>query len=108
MSVRFTYLNAQCIRVIDGDTIECNIMLTFDTRITKKIRLARIDTPEMNEPEGPAAKEAVKNLLQNRRINLHVMGKDSWGRWIAEVIYKDENISDWLLGNQYAVPYHQK
>ena len=105
---KFIYKNVQCTRVIDGDTIECNIMLTFDTRLTTKVRLARIDTPEMNEEDGPIAKEYVKNLVQNKRVDLYVTTKDSWGRMIAEVHIKEENLSDLLLESGLAVRYKKR
>ena len=42
----YIYRIKQITRVIDGDTIDANIDLGFDISLTKRIRLAGIDTPE--------------------------------------------------------------
>ena len=103
----FVFKNVQCLRVIDGDTIVCQILLTPDSlTIKKKIRLARIDTPELNEPRGKEIRSYLKSMIQNKKLNeLVVNGMDGWGRWIAEVEYCGINISDFLLENKMAVPY---
>ena len=38
---------------------------------------------------------------------LHIK-TDKYGRYLAEVSYKKENINDWLLNNQYAMRYDGK
>ena len=38
--------NAKCIKVVDGDTIDAEIDLGFDIKVTKRIRLAGINAPE--------------------------------------------------------------
>ena len=95
---KFIYKNSKCVRVVDGDTIELLIMLTFNLKIKKKIRLARIDAPEMKELDGDKIKQYVKALVLNRRVDVYVTAKDGWGRWIAEIEYGDGiNLSDHLL-----------
>ena len=41
----YTY-KAKLIRIVDGDTIDAEIDLGFDTIVRKRIRLFGIDTPE--------------------------------------------------------------
>ena len=61
--------NATCIRVVDGDTIDAEIDLGFDIKVTKRIRLGGINAPESrtrNKVEkklGLAAKERLKEML---------------------------------------------
>ena len=38
--------NATCIKVVDGDTIDAEIDLGFDIKVTKRIRLGGINAPE--------------------------------------------------------------
>ena len=42
----YIYRIKQITRVIDGDTVDADIDLGFDISLTKRIRLAGIDTPE--------------------------------------------------------------
>ena len=65
----FNY-NAKCIKVVDGDTIDAEIDLGFDIKVTKRIRLAGINAPEsrtrnlVEKKLGLAAKEKLKDLLE--------------------------------------------
>ena len=102
----FLYSNVRCLRVVDGDTIDCAILLTPDSlSIKKRIRLARIDTPEMHQDGGHEAKAVMVELVQNTKVDLHVSGKDSFGRWIAEVYRGSQNISDLMLQKGLAEIY---
>tara|TARA_R100000152_G_C6556205_1_gene28812 strand:- start:59 stop:439 length:381 start_codon:yes stop_codon:yes gene_type:complete len=62
--------NATCVKVIDGDTIDAEIDLGFDIKVTKRIRLGGINAPESrtrNKVEkklGLAAKERLKELME--------------------------------------------
>lgn len=42
----YTYRVKNVLKVVDGDTIDVEIDLGFDISITKRVRLAGIDTPE--------------------------------------------------------------
>ena len=103
----FIYSNVRCLRVVDGDTIHCAILLTPDSlSIKKMIRLARIDTPEMHQDGGKEAKQVMVDLVQNKKIDLHVTGRDSFGRWLGEVYTKDgHNMSDLMLSRGIAKIY---
>jgi hypothetical protein len=41
----------------------------------------------------------------NKMVNLNIIKTDKYGRYLAEVFYKKENINSWLLNNRYAVQY---
>jgi micrococcal nuclease len=57
-------------KVVDGDTIDADIDLGFDISLTKRIRLAGIDSPESRTRDleekklGLETKEWLKNRLQ--------------------------------------------
>ena len=42
----------------------------------------------------------------NKMVNIEILKTDKYGRYLAEVSYKKQNISDWLLTNNYAVIYN--
>ena len=99
---------ATVLRVIDGDTIECNVQLGFHVTVKEKFRLADIDAPEMNTSEGRAAYAALLNKIQDLKVLLKSQKQDKYGRWLAEVFLEEENINQWLIENGYAVPYLTK
>jgi micrococcal nuclease len=53
------------IKVVDGDT--------FDVEGIGRIRLADINTPEIDTEEGREAKEYVKGLCYQRKVYLDIM-----------------------------------
>ena len=67
----YIYRIKQITKVIDGDTIDADIDLGFDISLTKRIRLAGVDTPESrtadaNEKKyGLEAKEWLKHKVEN-------------------------------------------
>lgn len=69
--MKYTY-PAEIIRVVDGDTVDVRLLLIeqdlgFDIRIAQhhhiKLRLAGINAPEKNTPEGLASKAFLSELL---------------------------------------------
>ena len=68
-------------RVIDGDTFEIEDPWGLRTRV----RLRRLNAPELDQPGGPEAKIALEARLLGRRIHLKVHARDRYGRVIATV-----------------------
>lgn len=62
----YEYRVKSVLAVIDGDTIDVDIDLGFDISITKRVRLAGIDTPESrtSDKAEKALGLEVKNLLK--------------------------------------------
>ena len=103
------------IKVYDGDTITIGFYL-YDNYYRQSVRLKRVDTPELrssNYIESEAA-AYVKNKLQekimDKIIYLYDIDYDKYGRILAEINLieskKNININDWLLNNNYGVPYY--
>jgi len=106
----YTY-KAKCVRVIDGDTIVCNIDMGFYTQLNEQtIRLARINTPELPSAEAYKAKARLQNLIEEKEIVIKTeknksktngfnifSGKDKYGRWLGEIFYETQNINDLLV-----------
>lgn len=67
-------------RVIDGDTF---YVQGPDGR--DRVRLRRINAPELDEPGGPEAKAALEQRLLHKRIHLTIYARDRYGRAIAEI-----------------------
>lgn len=72
------------------------------------IRILDINAPEIkgaSKPEGIKAKEFLENLIWNEPIVVESEKKDSFGRWLAHVYYRDYSISQLMLEKGYAIPY---
>ena len=72
---------------IDGDTIRVG---------QERIRLRGIDTPELNEPEGQAAKERLEALLRSGTVSIVPHGRDVYDRLVADVFVDGQNVAEIL------------
>ncbi len=96
--------------VIDGDTFRCAPSITNGTHTEAKIRLADVNAPEIDTPEGKVAKRALASLILGRIVYLDIddkHGTDVYGRWVAVayIRYNDThilNVNKWLVDNGYA------
>lgn len=76
--------------VIDGDTFDVTIEKA-DSRIAynvERIRLADVDSPEMDTSQGPDARDFTYAVLMNKRVYLDIddlssNGRDSYGRLVS-------------------------
>lgn len=75
------------VRAVDGDTIRVG---------GERIRLRGIDTPEMDEPAGPAAKQRLEELLRSGSLRIVPQGRDVYHRLIADVFVNGQNVADIL------------
>ena len=97
-------------KVVDGDTIDADIDLGFDISISKRIRLAAIDTPESRTSDkyekvlGLQSKEWLKHRLKDATdIIIRTELPDStekYGRIIGHLYINGEEMS---LNNQMIV-----
>ena len=91
---------AQLIKVLDGDTIDCYIDLGFDIKIKKRIRYMGIDTWEsrtrdLEEKEiGLKAKARNKELLEGGNFKLISHGTGKFGRVLGEIFVTPEIVGD--------------
>lgn len=81
------------VRVVDGDTIRIGV---------ERIRLRGIDTPELSEFEGPAAKRRLEQLLQSGSIRIEPHGRDVYNRLLADVFVNDQNVADILRSEGFS------
>jgi micrococcal nuclease len=104
----YTY-KATIINVIDGDTVDAIIDMGFKIHTTQRLRLNRIDTEEMHDPNlekrklAVEAKEYLKNTLLNKEVIIETRKSDSFGRWLAEIVCEDININNVLLEKNLAL-----
>lgn len=86
-SVLYTYA-ARPVKVIDGDTIKVDVKLGETLATSKKLRLRRINTPEVETPEGKKAKEFVQKRLKNCPwIVIKTYSTDIYDRYLVDIFY---------------------
>lgn len=83
------------VRAVDGDTIRVG---------GERIRLRGIDTPEMSELDGPAAKRRLEELLRNGPIRIVAHGRDIYNRLLADVFVNEQNVAETLIQEGYEKP----
>jgi len=87
--------------VVDGDTLDCDGV---------RIRLADINAPELDQSGGVEAKNALRDLVLNKKIFLDiddVEPRDKYGRVVAVVYVRFNethllNVNKWLVDSGYA------
>ena len=89
---------AELIKVLDGDTIDCYIDLGFDLKIKKRIRYMGIDTWESRtrdlaeKEKGLAAKARNKELLESGVFKLKSFGTGKFGRVLGEIFVEPKSV----------------
>ncbi len=103
--------------VIDGDTVELEVELGFHARLTVRVRLEGIDTPELKgktHEERRRAQDAQALVAQwcearADRIILRTVrdGRDKFGRLLATLIDQDsgQTVQQALIDTGLARPY---
>ena len=104
-------------KVVDGDTIDADIDLGFDISLTKRIRLAGVDTPESRTKDeyekklGLESKEWLKKRCENAKdILIKTELPDStekYGRIIGHLYINGEetSLNNQMIDEGYALAY---
>jgi len=99
----YIYRIKSVLKVVDGDTIDAAIDLGFDISLTKRIRLAGVDTPESRTTDvkekalGLEVKEWLKKKLEGQTdIIVKTELSDStekYGRILGHLFIGDKEVS---------------
>lgn len=105
-------------RVIDGDTIDVEIDCGMHNVRTERLRLLRVNAPEMHgesHERGQKAKEfterwlvlAITPTVGEWPLVIQTYKDDNFGRYLAEVwrVYDKHSLNDDLLSTGNAVPF---
>ena len=104
-------------KVVDGDTIDADIDLGFDISLSKRIRLAGIDTPESRTTNikekamGLESKEWIKKTLEGAKdILIKTELPDStekYGRIIGHLFIngQETSLNNQMITDGYALAY---
>ncbi len=105
---------AICTRVVDGDTLDCEIDLGFDIVIRERVRFAGINAPESRtrdleeKKRGLASKARVMELCGGGTVFTLKTQYDKHGRYgrvMGRIILENvECLNDLLVEEGHAVP----
>jgi micrococcal nuclease len=113
----YVYRIKSITKVVDGDTIDANIDLGFDISLTKRIRLAGIDSPESRTRDleekalGLETKEWLKKTLEDAKDILIKTEKpdstEKYGRIIGHLFINDQetSLNNQMIAEGYALEY---
>lgn len=101
------------IKVYDGDTITIAAKLpNTDGPVYRfSVRLNGIDTPEIRGKTDAERKlaiivrDALRELLMGKIVELRNVANEKYGRILADVYIDNMSINDWLIDQDFAVPY---
>lgn len=104
---------AKVVHVYDGDTV--HLVFEFLGQMFKwHTRIAHVDTPELktkNQEEkkmGYEARDKLRELIDNKLVDIVCLDFDKYGRVLAEITYNNERVDEWLIKNGYAKSYEGK
>ena len=94
----YTY-HAQVINVYDGDTFHARIDLGFGVMTEQRVRLLRVDAPEIESSDGKEAKAALEKILarDKGRILIQTFEMDQHGRPLANVWVNHKSVDEELF-----------
>ncbi|NOY61786.1 MAG: thermonuclease family protein [Gammaproteobacteria bacterium] len=98
----YTY-KAKITSVYDGDTVTANVDLGFKTWAHgEKIRLYRINTPEVRgveRPQGLISRDWLREKLMDKEVLIRTVRdkKGKYGRYLAEIFLDGVNINEQLV-----------
>lgn len=91
-------LRGRVVRVADGDTLS----LLDDRGEQYKIRLYGIDTPELAQAHGRAARRALSDMVYQREVAVVVHEEDDYQRQVGTVYRGGDNINLALVAGGHA------
>ena len=109
--------NAKLSKLIDGDTIDADIDLGFQTYIKQRIKLYGVDTPQsrskvaIEKDEGIKAKNKLTELLPKEfKVRTVLNRRGKFGRVLGHVYAIDQagkeiNVNETMIKEGYATKY---
>ena len=96
-------LMGRVVKVADGDTLT----IVVDGTDRRKIRLYGIDTPELDQPWGREAENALQEKAMDKNVLARVSGIDRYKRVIADIFIGKRNINHEMVVEGHAWAYRR-
>jgi micrococcal nuclease len=102
----WVYTKAKVLRVIDGDTVDCEVDVGFRLKAFLRFRLCSekgyFNCPEKNTNEGVLAKAFTTNNALGKDVEIRCFGPDDFSRWLADIVIDGVSLCDMLLNAGHA------
>jgi micrococcal nuclease len=95
-------LDGVVVGVVDGDTVDVRLASGMI-----RIRLHAIDTPEMGQPYGKAAKQGLSDLVFGKAVQVEPYEQDRYDRLVARLWLGDIDINAEMVKRGYAWTYRR-
>lgn len=92
---------AKVVWVCDGDTVWVR---RFFSR--RKIRLLGMDAPESEQEYGQLSQEYLDDLIGGQTVEVEAIGADIYGRWLARLKFRRQDVSLQMIEAGMAWPYY--
>jgi micrococcal nuclease len=102
------YPRARSLGNYDGDTVTLEVDVGFSTLRRITVRLARVNTPELKDAGGAAARDRTRELVFDEVLKVTTIKDrtEKYGRYLAEIWLADgRNLADVLVEEGHAWPY---
>ncbi len=103
-----TTLTGIVTRVSDGDTLWLRPQAEASRRRPVKLRLLGIDAPERCQSGGAASTAALRSRVLHRTVVVQVAGKDSYGRWLGNLLLHGDDVGAWMVREGQAWSYRHQ
>ncbi len=94
------YQSGHVAHVIDGDTL-------ILSGSKQRLRLWGVDAPEMKDKGGEQSKNALSVMVEGKKIRYIKIDADKYGRTVARVFVKDQEINKLMIQSPHATEYHR-
>lgn len=94
-------LSGFVIHVSDGDTVTA----LLPNKESIRIRMAGIDAPESKQDFGRRSRQLMSRLVKNRDVQIHVVDRDKYGRYVARLETSDGDVGIVMLEQGLARVY---
>jgi endonuclease YncB( thermonuclease family) len=91
-------------RVFDGDTV----LVADAAGDAVTVRLNGIDAPEICQPHGAQARQALEELVLGKPVTALPKGLDDHGRTLAKLVHDGVDVGDRLVRDGHAWSYRYK
>ncbi len=89
--------------VVDGDTVWVR---DHEGSKPVSVRMEGIDAPEICQAGGVASREALRQRLQGQAVVIHGLRHDDYGRLLARIDQRGEDVGAWMVRTGHAWSYH--
>lgn len=95
---------ATVVEVVDGDTIKLDLDLGWHISLRARCRISGINAPELNTPEGQAAKAYAQGMVHpGDEVTFSSTCLDKYGRPLGLMLYRGLNFGPEMVKAGHAV-----